>query len=83
LQATVQTYTTNTVLTLKSEGVMPDFVQLGNETTGGMLWPTGQLNFSGTLAPASDSANRFIAASSAARSSGVGTVTGSIGVPGA
>ncbi len=28
---------------------MPDIVQLGNETTSGLLWPTGQLNFSGTL----------------------------------
>ena len=45
--------------------------------------PSPISNFSGTPAPASDSANRFIAASSASRSSGVGTVTGSIGVAGA
>jgi arabinogalactan endo-1,4-beta-galactosidase len=29
---------------------MPDIVKLGNETTGGIMWPTGQLNFSGTIA---------------------------------
>jgi hypothetical protein len=29
---------------------MPDIVQLGNETTNGIMWPTGQLNFNGTQA---------------------------------
>ena len=50
LESTVQTYTTSTLLAFKGAGVMPDIVQLGNETTAGIMWPTGQLNFSGTLA---------------------------------
>ncbi len=50
LQSTVETYTRDTLLSLKDAGVMPDIVQLGNETTAGMLWPTGRLNFNGTTA---------------------------------
>jgi arabinogalactan endo-1,4-beta-galactosidase len=48
LETTVQTYTTSTLQAFETAGVMPDMVQLGNETTNGMLWPTGELNFSGT-----------------------------------
>ena len=48
LQSTIQTYTLNTLQAFKTAGVMPDMVQLGNEISSGMLWTTGQLNFSGT-----------------------------------
>jgi arabinogalactan endo-1,4-beta-galactosidase len=49
LETTVQNYTQTTLAAFKTAGVMPDIVQLGNETTGGLLWPTGELS-SGTTA---------------------------------
>ena len=36
-------YTASVVRTLKDAGATPDFVQVGNEITGGMLWPDGQV----------------------------------------
>ena len=36
-------YTASVVKTLKDAGAAPDFVQVGNEITGGMLWPDGQV----------------------------------------
>lgn len=39
----VQTYTAHVIKTLKAAGATPDFVQIGNEITGGMLWPDGQV----------------------------------------
>ncbi len=36
-------YTAQVVKALKDAGAMPDFVQVGNEITGGMLWPDGQV----------------------------------------
>lgn len=36
-------YTTQVVKALKDAGATPDFVQVGNEITGGMLWPDGQV----------------------------------------
>lgn len=50
LESTVESYTDNTLLAFKSAGVMPNMVQVGNEVNNGMLWPTGQLLFSGTTA---------------------------------
>jgi arabinogalactan endo-1,4-beta-galactosidase len=43
LAATVYDYTKNVVATLTAQGTPPDIVQIGNEVTGGMLWPQGQL----------------------------------------
>jgi arabinogalactan endo-1,4-beta-galactosidase len=43
LATTVQKYTRNVVATLSAQGTPPDIVQIGNEVTGGMLWPQGQL----------------------------------------
>jgi arabinogalactan endo-1,4-beta-galactosidase len=37
------TYTTQVVKALKDAGATPDFVQVGNEITGGLLWPEGQV----------------------------------------
>ncbi|SDZ77225.1 arabinogalactan endo-1,4-beta-galactosidase [Arachidicoccus rhizosphaerae] len=37
----VYDYTYHVLDTLKSQGVTPTWVQVGNEITGGMLWPTG------------------------------------------
>jgi arabinogalactan endo-1,4-beta-galactosidase len=50
LQTTVYNYTYNTLASFNAAGVMPDIVQLGNETNSGMLWPTGKITFSGSTA---------------------------------
>jgi arabinogalactan endo-1,4-beta-galactosidase len=50
LESTVENYTDSTLTAFKSAGVMPDMVQVGNEVNNGMLWPTGQLLFTGTTA---------------------------------
>lgn len=39
----VEQYTHDVMAALKAQGTLPEMVQLGNEITGGMLWPTGQL----------------------------------------
>ncbi|HUB26133.1 MAG TPA: glycosyl hydrolase 53 family protein [Tepidisphaeraceae bacterium] len=48
LQSDVYSYTLNTMDAFKSAGVMPTIVQVGNEINNGILWPSGELNFSGT-----------------------------------
>jgi arabinogalactan endo-1,4-beta-galactosidase len=37
-------YNSNTIATFAAAGAMPDYVQIGNEITDGMLWPNGQLS---------------------------------------
>src|ERR1700755_15232 len=41
LISTVNTYTKSVLDTLRSNGVVPSWVQIGNETNDGMLWPEG------------------------------------------
>src|SRR5213078_2584900 len=41
LQSTVHDYTYNALTAMKNAGVMPDLVQIGNETTNGMLFSDG------------------------------------------
>ncbi|HEY2760739.1 MAG TPA: glycosyl hydrolase 53 family protein, partial [Pirellulales bacterium] len=41
LETNIQSYTTSTLTAFKTAGVLPDMVQIGNETTDGMLWQTG------------------------------------------
>lgn len=43
LEKQVETYTADVVKTLKAAGATPDFVQIGNEITGGTLWPDAQV----------------------------------------
>lgn len=43
LENQTRNYTSNVIKTLKDAGATPDFVQVGNEITGGMLWPDGQV----------------------------------------
>jgi arabinogalactan endo-1,4-beta-galactosidase len=38
-----QTYTADVIHTLKEAGACPDMVQIGNEITGGTLWPDAQV----------------------------------------
>ncbi|MFT3829895.1 MAG: glycosyl hydrolase 53 family protein [Opitutaceae bacterium] len=45
LVARVQTYTTATLQAFVREGAAPDFVQLGNEITNGLLWPDGRVEY--------------------------------------
>ncbi len=42
LKQSLADYTTSVLDTLKSVGVTPAWVQVGNETNDGMLWPDGQ-----------------------------------------
>ncbi len=48
LQATVRTYTQNTLVAFQNAGVMPNLVQVGNEINSGMMFPAGQINFNGS-----------------------------------
>jgi arabinogalactan endo-1,4-beta-galactosidase len=36
-------YTRDTIAAFREVGVLPDMVQIGNEVTGGMMWPLGRL----------------------------------------
>lgn len=42
LQTSVYNHTFTVLTALKSNGVIPEWVQVGNETNDGMLWPTGR-----------------------------------------
>jgi arabinogalactan endo-1,4-beta-galactosidase len=39
----MRTYNSNCIAAFKAAGAMPDFVQVGNEINGGMLWPQGRV----------------------------------------
>lgn len=43
LRSTVRKYTRDVVAAFARQGTPVDIVQIGNETTHGMLWPTGQI----------------------------------------
>ena len=43
LKEAVFTYTRDTLMTLKEEGVLPEIVQIGNEIRSGLLFPEGEL----------------------------------------
>ena len=38
----MRSYNSNTIAAFQAAGARPDFVQVGNEITGGMLWPDGK-----------------------------------------
>jgi arabinogalactan endo-1,4-beta-galactosidase len=40
----MRTYNSNTIATFAAAGAMPDYVQIGNEITSGMLWPYGYIS---------------------------------------
>ena len=42
LNKAVADHTKDVLNALKAAGVTPEWIQIGNETTGGMLWPDGQ-----------------------------------------
>lgn len=43
LEKQTESYTADVIRTLKAAGATPDFVQIGNEITGGTLWPDAQV----------------------------------------
>lgn len=43
LETVVYRYTQDVLCACRTEGVTPDMVQVGNELTGGLLWPSGQV----------------------------------------
>ena len=43
LEKQVEQYSFDVIKQMKEAGVMPDQVQIGNEITGGMLWPLGHV----------------------------------------
>lgn len=46
LKTSVYNYTFDLMTTLKTSGITPDWVQVGNETNDGMLWPDGKASTS-------------------------------------
>lgn len=46
LQQAVYNHTLDVLTTLKNNGIIPEWVQVGNETNDGMLWPTGKASTS-------------------------------------
>ena len=45
LPDSVYQYTRRTLLAMKRQGVVPQLIQVGNETTNGMLWPQGRIDW--------------------------------------
>ena len=43
LADSVYAYTRSSLIALKKAGISPEMIQVGNEITNGMLWPTGHL----------------------------------------
>ena len=50
----VREHTLDVLYALKEKGIKPEWVQIGNETPNGMLWPLGQLNGEATESEAWD-----------------------------
>jgi len=46
LEQAVSDHTTDVLTALKAKGITPEWVQVGNETSNGMLWPTGKASTS-------------------------------------
>lgn len=44
LADSVYVHTRNALITLREAGVAPDYIQVGNEITNGMLWPAGKID---------------------------------------
>lgn len=50
LKHSVYTYTVDVLQQLKTQGTLPDMVQVGNEINHGMIWPEGEVNNLDSLA---------------------------------
>ncbi len=60
LVSAVYEYTTEVLNDLKEAGAYPDMVQIGNEISGGMLWPDGYIDNSSQLAELLNSGIRAV-----------------------
>jgi arabinogalactan endo-1,4-beta-galactosidase len=49
LVSQMRAYNSNTIAAFATAGAMPDYVQIGNEITSGMLWPSGHVSGSTNL----------------------------------
>ncbi len=47
LTDSMRSYTKRVIAALKAQNALPDMVQVGNEITGGMLWPDGKISSGG------------------------------------
>lgn len=43
LEQRIYDYTSNTLASFRAAGALPDYVQVGNEITAGLLWPDGRV----------------------------------------
>ena len=50
LETAVYTYTVETLRCLKNQGLIPEMVQVGNEITKGLLWPSGHVDHTEAMA---------------------------------
>ena len=50
MQTQVYNYTLSTLNSFSAAGVMPDMVEIGNETNNGMLYPLGAISYTGSTA---------------------------------
>ena len=50
LEIQLRSYNSNCIAAFKAAGAMPDYVQIGNEITSGMLWPSGMVSGSSNTA---------------------------------
>lgn len=50
MQSAIAVHTTDILTALKAEGIQPQWVQVGNETNDGMLWPRGRASLTGGMA---------------------------------
>jgi arabinogalactan endo-1,4-beta-galactosidase len=50
LRNALSTHTTQVLTALKNNGITPEWVQIGNETNDGMLWPNGRASLTGGMA---------------------------------
>lgn len=48
LESLVRAYTEKVLTTLTTQNIYPDYIQIGNEITNGMLFPYGQIQSTGT-----------------------------------
>lgn len=51
LEERIYTYSSNTLAAFKAAGAPPEYVQVGNEIIGGLLWPDGRVGGSYETAP--------------------------------
>ena len=54
MEQKVEEYTRDVISQLEAAGAKPDMVQIGNEITGGLLWPLGHLRVPGSKLRQSD-----------------------------